>query len=61
VLRSEEQLPRLSVKPLRQGRRHLAPADGVDVSVLGEVSSGSWASLYNREPHRQWERKWLSL
>ena len=36
-LRSEEQFPWLVVKPFRQGRRHLPPADRVDVSVFGEV------------------------
>ena len=34
---SEEQFPRLVVKPFRQGRRHLPPADRVDVGIFGEV------------------------
>ena len=37
VLGGEEELPGLAVKPLREGRRHLPPADGVDVGILGKV------------------------
>ena len=37
VLRGEEEFTGLAVKPLREGRRHLPPADRVDVGILGEV------------------------
>ncbi len=37
VLGGEEEFPGLAVKPLREGRRHLPPTDGVDVGILGKV------------------------
>ena len=37
MLGGEEEFPGLAVKPLREGRRDLPAADGVDVGILGEV------------------------
>ena len=51
VLRSEEQLSRLPVKPFRQGRGNLPPADRVDVGVFGEVED-LWGVVITRKDVR---------
>ena len=57
-LRSQEELPRLVVKPFRQGRRHLPPADRVDVGVFGEVEDlgrvvSPWENVRVKPPQDQ--------